>query len=75
MSKCGCDSEACCQGSAPATESKIEGLTHLEAIDTLNDLINGVRHWKQTKLSASGAWDVHDEALARWIDASELELD
>ena len=70
-----CDCDDCLCDAPQAQEPRIEGLTHLEAIYTLNDLINGVRHWKQTKLSASGAWDVHDEALARWIDASELELD
>lgn len=77
---CTCDSEKCCQGDQsedaydPET-GRIEGLTHLEALDALNDLINGLRHWKQTKLTGLGHWDECDEALARWVDASEIALD
>lgn len=51
----------------------IEELTHLEVTDLFNDLINGIRHWKRTKLVAGNTWDEYDEALARWIDASEIE--
>lgn len=58
----------------PPLDETIEGRTHLETADLLNDLIQGLRHWKQTKLMASRG-DEYDESLSRWVDASELSWD
>lgn len=66
--------EAAWRGEHPECDGRVEGLTHLEAIDALNDLRKGVRHWLQTKVG-SGKWDEYDESLTRWIDVSEIELD
>ena len=50
---------------------EIEGLTHPEAVDALNDVLSGFEAWKDAKV-ASGNWQDIDESLARWIEAGPV---
>lgn len=53
---------------------RIEGLTHIEALDQLNDLVSGLELWHESKTHSDyGAWDKHDEMLWRWIECSEAK--
>lgn len=70
---CSCDSEECCQESRPV-EQTIEGRTHLEVTDLYNSLVNGYRHWRDTKLGSSG-WTIHDEFFASYVEAHDLLSD
>lgn len=71
----GCSCDGTCNDSCSIeVDSLIEGLTHLQALDALNDLRLGVDHWRETKV-ASGNWDIHDEMLARYVDAAPDEQD
>jgi len=52
-------------------EPEVEGLTLIEAVDALNDVITGIDAWKRSKLPQD-AWDELDELLARWIEAGPV---
>ena len=83
MKHCDCDDCLCggeadcpddCTEHETCREPRIEGRTHIEATDALNDLVNGFEHWKDTKLT-SGTWNDYDEHFARWVEAGPLAED
>lgn len=45
----------------------------LELDDTLSDLLNGLRVWRDGKIHR-GDWTDEDEMLMRWIEAGPAEL-
>jgi len=70
--RCGCQEPRPLLPERPAwPEPEAEGLTLLEAVDALNDVLAGVDAWKRAKLTTQ-EWSDGDEFLARWIEAGPV---